>query len=200
MRLLLAGLVLALPACGVHQRAPDTAALASPAAPSEVAPPAPATAAPTARSAGAGDAALAPPDMAMRWTLQVPSVDGRPWTRQSFEIKADGSATWESATGGGDGDVKEDLTEEPSAARKVVRCGNRLDPDVHRRLVDAARRAMAAGCAQTTQAAPRIDDASTTMAVTWLGETRSCSVARSGGSYVAFEKERTLAVAQLCRP
>src|SRR6185437_7905374 len=100
-RLLLAGLVLALPACSLLQQAPDSPA--SPAAQGEAA--SPARAAPGAPGApappgGAGDPALAQPDLAMRWTLHLPSDGGRPWTRQHFEVKQDGSAIWESDTGG----------------------------------------------------------------------------------------------------
>jgi len=132
----------------------------------------------------------------MRWTLHLPSVGGRPWTRQHFEVKQDGSAIWESDTGGGDGDVTEALTERPNAARKVVRCGKRIDPALQRALVDAARRAMSAGCSLD---APPIDAASVTMTVSWQGEARSCTVARSGGGYVLFEKARTEAVNRLCQ-
>ena len=134
--------------------------------------------------------------MAVRWTLHLPSVGGRPWTRQHLEVKEDGTGLWEADTGGGDGDVTEALTERPNASRKVIRCGKRLDPALQRKLVDAARRAMSVGCSEE---APPIDAASTTMALVSQGQVQSCTVTRSGGGYVLFERVRVEAVAQLCK-
>jgi len=145
---------------------------------------------------GANGVALPPPGVALRWTLHLPSVGGRPWTRQHLEVKLDGTALWESDTGGGDGDLTEALTEKPNASRKVVRCLKRLDPTVQRKLVEAARRSMSAGCSQEATA---IDAASTTIALAWQGESMACNVARSGGGYVAFEKARTEAVTLICQ-
>jgi hypothetical protein len=139
----------------------------------------------------------ASPPSAMRWTHELPSVAGRPWQKQRLEVREDGSATWESAAGGGDGDVDEELTPRPRAVIPPVVCRGRVAPEQHRSLVAAARKAMAAGCKQ--QGGRRVDEATTTMAVTWQGEISSCTLRRSGGSYALFEKERAAVVEELCR-
>lgn len=137
------------------------------------------------------------PPMAMRWTYQLPSTDGRPWTKQHLAIAEDGAATWESESGGGDGEIDETLS--PVAgdrgASPAVRCRGHVGPGLHRRIVEAARRAMASGC--QAKAAP-VDAAVTSLAVTWEGEIKACNVARSGGGYAAFEQVKTELVAAAC--
>jgi hypothetical protein len=60
---------------------------------------------------------------------------------------------------------------------------------------------MASGCAQAV-AADRLgrpaDAATTTLAVSWAGEIKSCEVGRSGGGYASFEEVRAEAVAAIC--
>src|SRR6185437_9939632 len=119
MRLLLAGLALLLPACGILQQGPEPASPASGSAQSgsgetQAAAPAGTAGAAGAAPVGANGVALPPPGVALRWTLHLPSVGGRPWTRQHLEVKLDGTALWESDTGGGDGDLTEALTEKPN--------------------------------------------------------------------------------------
>jgi hypothetical protein len=139
--------------------------------------------------------------MAMRWTLDRPPLSGQPGTTQRFALLENGDATWESVRHGGDGEVGEELSPSQRAAPAVEQCRGHLDPAQQRGLITAARRAMASGCAQTA-AADRLgrlaDAATTTMAVTWAGEIKSCNVGRSGGSYAAFEKVRVEVVAAIC--
>jgi hypothetical protein len=66
---------------------------------------------------------------------------------------------------------------------------------VQRRLIEAARQAMTAGCNKPT----KVDPATTTLAVTSGGATRSCEVGRSGGSYLTFERAREEVVSLLCK-
>jgi hypothetical protein len=176
---------------------------AEPTTPPPVVPPAVAAiaaiAAPTASAAPAPAADEGPPPqppMAMRFTYQLPSIAGRPWSTQRLVLAEDGGATWDAETGGGDGEVDETLTPIPARAVDPVRCRGHLGPILHRKLVEAARRAMASGCKMK---APRPEGSTTTMAVTWEGEVRSCTLERSGGSYLAFEKAREEAVAVLCK-
>ena len=42
------------------------------------------------------------------------------------------------------------------------------------------------------------DTATTTIKVTWEGETTSCAVTRAGGGYAAFETVRTEVIGFLC--
>lgn len=172
---------------------PSSPAIAAPVV-SSVAPPAPApTAAPRA------DEGPPPqPPMAMRWTHHLPSVAGRPWSEQYLKVTEEGEASWEASSGGGDGDLDETLQPAPNAgnAAPAVRCRGRVGPGLHRRLVEAARRAMTVGC--TAKAAP-VDAATTTLAVTWEGDIKSCNVARSGGGYAAFEQVRSEVVSTVCQ-
>jgi len=157
---------------------------------------APAAAAPPAPARTADEGAPPEPPMAMRYTYQLPSVAGHPWSAQRLLLAEDGSATWEAEAGGGDGEVDETLTPIPARAADAVRCRGKLGPILHRELVEAARRAMASGCKRR---APHPEGSTTTMAVTWEGETKSCTLERSGGGYVAFERAREEAVAALCK-
>jgi hypothetical protein len=136
--------------------------------------------------------------MAMRWTFHQPEVAGRGSTTQRLAVLEDGSATWTAEGTAGDGDLDEALGSRAGAGPAPVACRGRLGPRLHRRLVEAARRAMTLGC---TARAPRlVDEASTSLAVTWEGEIRSCTVPRAGGGYVAFEQVRAEVIAGLCPP
>jgi hypothetical protein len=140
--------------------------------------------------------------MALRWSFHLPSFDGQPWTTQRLALADTGDATWESERGEGDGDIDEELSPAKDAARKQERCRAHLGPGLHRKLVEAARRAMASGCAQkeatTDRLGHHVDTATTTIAVTWEGEIKKCTLGRSGGSYVAFEQVRSEAAFVLC--
>jgi hypothetical protein len=140
--------------------------------------------------------------MAMRWTFHLPSFEGQPWADQRLALSENGDATWESRRGEGDGDVDEELSPPKGEAPKVDRCQAHLRPDLHRKLVLAARRAMASGCAQKAAAADRLgrraDVATTTLAVTYEGETKACALGRSGGSYAAFEEVRAEVLGVVC--
>jgi hypothetical protein len=139
--------------------------------------------------------------MAVRWTYRLPPVAGQPGVAQRLSVSEAGDASWASERGGGDGDVDEELSPARGAASEVERCQGHLGQDLHRRLVVAARKAMASGCAQavaTDRLGRRPDAATTTIAVTWAGEIKSCDVGRSGGSYALFEEVRAAAVAAAC--
>lgn len=182
-------------ACGFAAAALLVACSAPPPAP--VAPPVPraaSTSVTTVTSAAVPQGAPEAPG-AMRWTFQLPSFHGQPWRTDRLAVGEDGAATWESEGGEGDGDVDEFLATKPRTAETRSRCAGRLAPAVQRRLVEAARQAMTAGCNKPT----RVDPATTTMAVTTDGVTRSCEVGRSGGSYLAFERAREEIVNLLCR-
>jgi hypothetical protein len=136
--------------------------------------------------------------MAMRWTFHLPSYAGQPWKEEYLKLTEDGEATWSSEGGEGDVDVDEELTPKGKPRRDpTVECHGHLGPGLHRRLVTAAQQAMAVGC---TQKAPRAVDAAatTTIAVTWEGAIKSCTVQRSGGRYVEFEKVRSEVIDRLC--
>jgi hypothetical protein len=203
MRLLLAWPALFLPACSLLQPAspPEPAASASAVVPAVAAPGAPAPAASvvaTALPVAPGDGPPQPP-MALRWTLHLPPVGGHAWTRKHLEVTEDGSALWESDAGGGDGDIDEALSDRPvtlGAKPRMTRCRGRVAPTLHRKLVEAARKAMASGC---TDREPGLDAASTTLAVTWQGEIKSCTLGRTGGSYALFEQARTEVLAGVCK-
>jgi hypothetical protein len=135
--------------------------------------------------------------MAMRWTFHLPPAHGQAWSRQRLEVVEDGTATWETEGGQGDADVDESLSPGPSARPEALRCQGHLGPVLHRKLVEAARAAMASGC--TARAARLVDAATTSLAVTWEGVIRSCTVARSGGGYAIFEQVRSEAVDVACR-
>lgn len=137
------------------------------------------------------------PPMAMRWTFDLPSVSGRPWSKQHLAVTEDGSVSWESESGGGDGEVDETLTPVANGgAAPAVRCRGRVGPGLHRKVVEAARRAMSAGC--KAKAARQVDEAVTSIAVTWEGEVKACTVARSGGGYAAFEQVKGEVIAAAC--
>jgi hypothetical protein len=137
----------------------------------------------------------------VRWTFHLPSFDGQPWRKESLSIAESGDATWDSARGEGDGDIDEELSPPKDKPVKTERCNAHLGPELHRKLVEAARRAMASGCAQkgaTDRVGHPVDTATTTIAVTRQGELKQCTVARAGGGYVAFEQARAEAVAAIC--
>jgi hypothetical protein len=140
--------------------------------------------------------------MAMRWTFDLPSFDGHPWTRERLALVESGEATWESEQGEGDGDVDEELSPAKAAAVKRDRCHAHVGPALHRKLVTAARAAMASGCAQKGAATDRLgrraEYATTTIAVTFEGEIKTCALGRSGGSYAAFEQVRSEVVGVVC--
>jgi hypothetical protein len=197
---LLRGILVAallLPACGPAPP-PSSSLAGQPPLPALVASaPSPLPAAPLASPAGPPDDGPPPqPPMALRWDASLPSVAGRAWRRQHLTLEADGGARWVSESGGGEGDVDEALVEGPRPAGSSERCAGRLGPALHRRIVEAARRAMASGCKQRPT---KIDAVSTTVEVTWDGGTSACSVERVGGSYAAFEEARAQVVERLCR-
>jgi hypothetical protein len=186
--------------------APPPAAIApTEALPSQrAAPPAATSGAPaTSPAPAASSDEGSPPDppMAVRWTLQLAPVGGQPGTTQRFALLESGDVTWESARAGGDGDVDEELSPARPQAPEVERCRGHVGPTRHRKLVAAARHAMASGCAQTAgkdRLGHPTDAAVTTVAVTWAGETKTCDLGRSGGGYATFEQLKTEAIAAIC--
>jgi hypothetical protein len=139
--------------------------------------------------------------MAVRWTFQLAPAGGQPGTTQRFALLPSGDITWESARAGGDGDIDEELSAARPRAPEVERCRGHVGPERHRKLVAAARHAMASGCAQTV-AKDRLgrptDGAITTVAVTAAGETKTCDLGRSGGGYATFEQLKTDVIAAIC--
>jgi hypothetical protein len=139
--------------------------------------------------------------MALRWTFQLAPLGGQPGSKQRLALFESGEVAWASERGGGDGDIDEELSAPRPRAPDVERCRGHIGPARHRKLVAAAHQAMASGCAQTA-ARDRLgrptDAAVTTLVVTWAGETKSCDVGRSGGSYAAFEQVRADVVAAIC--
>jgi hypothetical protein len=144
------------------------------------------------------------PPMATRWTFDLPSTSGRPWSKQGLAVTEDGNVTWDSESGGGDGEVDETLSpvSDNRSATPAVHCRGHVGPALHRKIVDAARRAMAQGCTAKTQAVDRtarpVDAAVTSLAVTWEGEVKSCTIARSGGGYAAFEQVKAEVITAVC--
>ncbi len=193
-------LLLVVAACSAS---PPPSAPADPAP--VVAPAPPPTAAPVASATkppAADEGAPPDPPMAMRWTFDLPSFDGQPWRRERLALAESGDATWESARGEGDGDIDEELSPAKDTAVKREQCRGHLGPALHRRLVLAAQKAMASGCAQKAAATDRLgrraEVATTTIAVTWEGEIKTCALGRSGGSYAAFEQVRSEVVGAIC--
>jgi hypothetical protein len=165
-----------------------------------MAPPPPVAGSATADPAPAPSADEGPPPappMAMRWTFHLPSFEGQPWKNEHLKVTEDGTAEWESEGGEGDSEVDEELAPKPKGKTPPLRCQGHVGPILHRRLVTAAQKAMAAGCTQ--KATRRVDFATTTMAVTWEGEIKSCDVGRAGGGYAAFEKVRAEVIDGICR-
>jgi hypothetical protein len=139
--------------------------------------------------------------MAMIWSFRLLPFAGQPGRVEHLAVSEKGDADWASQHGGGDADLDEELSAAQSPAPETERCRGHLGPALHRKLVHAARAAIASGCAlpRGTDRLGRPEDAATTtLKVTWDGEAKSCEVGRSGGSYAAFEQVRTEAVAALC--
>jgi hypothetical protein len=174
-----------LVACGAP---PPPAPIARPA------PPPASTSVTTVTSAAVPEGAPESPG-AMRWIYLLPPFHGQPWRSARLLVEEDGAASWESQAGEGDGDVDESLEPQQRRPDATTRCAGKLALSVHRRLVEAARQAMNAGCNKPT----RVDPAATTLSLREGGVTRSCEVGRSGGSYLAFERAREDVVSLLCR-
>jgi hypothetical protein len=144
-----------------------------------------------------------PPDppIAMRWTLQLPSVAGQPGKVERLVVLESGDATWESAKGIGDGEIDEELSPAaPSDAPRPTRCKGHVGPVRHRRIVLAALRAMS-GCdkaAAVDRLGHPVDEATTRVAVTSAGKVETCEVGRSGGRYAALEAVRAEVVGAIC--
>jgi hypothetical protein len=144
-----------------------------------------------------------PPDppMAVRWTFQLAPAGGQPGTTQRFALLESGDVTWESARAGGDGDIDEELSAARPRAPEVERCRGHVGPTRHKKLVAAARHAMASGCAQAVtkdRLGRPTDGGVTTVVVTWAGETKTCDLGRSGGGYAMFEQQKTEVMAIIC--
>jgi hypothetical protein len=157
---------------------------------------------PDANSAAISDDGPPPdPPMALVWSFQLAPVAGRAGATQRLALTENGDATWDSTQGGEDAEVDEELSPAKPKPPTVQRCRGHLGPARHRKLVVAARQAMETGCTRRS-AVDRLgrpaDAATTTIAVTWSGERKSCEVGRSGGTYAAFEARRAAAVLSIC--
>jgi hypothetical protein len=175
----------------------------APAATARAAPPPPPVATARAEAPPEKDDGPPPdPPISVRWTMQLPSVDGQPGKTERLVVNDRGDAAWESVKGVGDGDVDEELSPaEPTTAPRPTRCKGHVGPVRHRRIVLAALRAMASGCAKAAavdRLGRPVDEATTTVAVKSAGKLERCELGRSGGSYVALEAVRAEVVGVIC--